>query len=112
MVHLGPRSQKILLGASAVVVGTLLVLGGAHQGSLLSASLKRLVESDEFSGGRTQTVLADVGLTSGWATFGQALPQGAARDALQIGDLETQTDVKTRWPDGSIRFAPEADYFG
>jgi hypothetical protein len=28
-----------------------------------------------------------------------------APDALQIGSLPTQTDVKTRWPDGSVRFA-------
>src|SRR5262245_57080276 len=49
--------------------------------------------------------LANVGLTAGWATFGQALPPGAAYDGLQIGTLQTQTDVKTRWPDGSIRFA-------
>ena len=53
----------------------------------------------------TSETLATVGLTSGWATFGQALPQGAAFDALQIGSLPTQTDIKTRWPDGSIRFA-------
>ncbi len=53
----------------------------------------------------TSDVLATVGLTTGWATFGQALPQGAAFEALQIGDLPTQTDVKTRWDDSSIRFA-------
>jgi PKD repeat protein len=49
--------------------------------------------------------LANVGLSTGWATFGQALPQGVAQGALQIGDLVTQTDVKTTWPDGSIRYA-------
>ncbi|MBI3464663.1 MAG: hypothetical protein HY000_16650 [Planctomycetes bacterium] len=49
--------------------------------------------------------LASVGLGPGWATFGEALPQGAARDGLQIGNLTTQTDVKARWTDGSIRFA-------
>ncbi|HKB12342.1 MAG TPA: hypothetical protein VKD69_16885 [Vicinamibacterales bacterium] len=43
--------------------------------------------------------------TKGWATFGVALPQGAAKSALQVGSLPTQTDVKVRWPDGSIRFA-------
>src|SRR4029078_1706516 len=41
----------------------------------------------------------------GWARFGQALPQGAAAGALKVGTLATQTDVKTTWPDGSIRFA-------
>lgn len=49
--------------------------------------------------------IATVNLTRGWATFGQALPQGIARDGLRVGTLVTQTDVKNRWPDGSIRFA-------
>lgn len=44
-------------------------------------------------------------LTPGWATFGQAVPQGQAVVGLQVGSLPTQTDVKNRWPDGSIRFA-------
>ncbi|NUR55026.1 MAG: hypothetical protein HOQ29_11305, partial [Acidobacteria bacterium] len=52
-----------------------------------------------------QTSLATLNLTQGWATFGQALPQGAASGGLQVGTLTTQTDVKNRWPDGSIRFA-------
>ena len=55
--------------------------------------------------GADAATLATVGLTPGWATFGQMLPQGAAVEALQIGSLQTQTDVKTRWSDGSIRFA-------
>src|SRR3954463_13581057 len=51
--------------------------------------------------------IANIGLTPGWITFGQAVPQGLARAGLglKIGALETQTDVKTTWPDGSIRFA-------
>ncbi len=51
--------------------------------------------------------VATVQLTEGWATFGQAVPQGMAPvgSGLQIGGLPTQTDVKNRWPDGSIRFA-------
>ena len=52
-----------------------------------------------------QTAIATVGLTQGWATFGQAVPQGAAPAALKVGTLATQTDVKSRWPDGSIKFA-------
>jgi hypothetical protein len=52
-----------------------------------------------------QEPVASVGLSAGWATFGQALPQGAAADGVQVGTLTTQTDVKNRWPDGSIRFA-------
>src|SRR4051812_764433 len=49
--------------------------------------------------------IGTVGLTAGWATFGEAVPQGAAVGGLQVGTLPTQTDIKTRWPDGSIRFA-------
>ena len=49
--------------------------------------------------------IAIVNLTAGWATFGEALPQGVATGGLQVGALPTQTDVKNRWPDGSIKFA-------
>src|SRR3954468_5159265 len=52
-----------------------------------------------------QTSIGTIGLTPGWAPFGQAVPQGAASTGLQVGSLLTQTDVKTRWPDASIRFA-------
>jgi hypothetical protein len=50
-------------------------------------------------------VLAHETLTAGWATFGQVLPEGAASGSLQLGNLTTQTDVKDRWADGSIKFA-------
>jgi hypothetical protein len=49
--------------------------------------------------------IATVGLTPGWVTFGQVVPKGFAVDGLKVGSLPTQTDVKTRWDDGSIRFA-------
>ena len=49
--------------------------------------------------------IATVALTPGWVTFGQVVPKGFARDGLRVGSLATQTDVKTRWDDGSIRFA-------
>jgi hypothetical protein len=50
------------------------------------------------------SAIGNVGLTAGWATFGQAVPQGAR---LQLAGRQPadQTDVKSRWPDGSIRFA-------
>ena len=51
-----------------------------------------------------QSPIASVTLTSGWATFGQAVPAGAAL-GLQIPGVATQTDVKSRWPDGTIKFA-------
>jgi hypothetical protein len=49
--------------------------------------------------------LGGCALTSGWATFGLALPAGVATSGVQIGTLSTQTDVKARWADGTIRFA-------
>ena len=57
------------------------------------------------SAARADDAVATYAFSKGWATFGLALPQGAARDAVQVGTLPTQTDVKVRWPDGSIRFA-------
>src|SRR3954464_6965188 len=51
------------------------------------------------------SAIATVHLTPGWATFGEAVPRGVAFDALQVGSFQTQTDVKTRWDDHSIRFA-------
>jgi len=49
--------------------------------------------------------LARYTATRGWATCGLALPQGQVKAGVQVGTLPTQTDVKVRWPDGSIRFA-------
>jgi hypothetical protein len=43
--------------------------------------------------------------SGGWATFGLALPPGAAGASVHVGNLPTQTDVKTTWSDGTIRFA-------
>jgi hypothetical protein len=54
---------------------------------------------------RAEAALATYRLTTGNATFGLALPQGAAMSGVTVGSLQTQTDIKTRWPDGSIRFA-------
>ncbi len=49
--------------------------------------------------------IATVELTAGWATFGQVIPRGLATHGVMVGDFTTQTDVKNRWPDGSIKFA-------
>jgi hypothetical protein len=47
-----------------------------------------------------------VQLTPGWATFGYAFPRGAVRSAgVRVGFMPTQTDVKNRWDDGSLKFA-------
>src|SRR5712691_4451909 len=53
---------------------------------------------------RADDALATYSCTRGWATFGIALPPNAAANGVQVGRLPTQTDVKVRWPDGSIRF--------
>jgi hypothetical protein len=57
------------------------------------------------SGSARPGLVATIKAGPGWATFGQVLPRGAAGKALRLGDLPTQTDVKTRWEDGSARFA-------
>ena len=46
-------------------------------------------------------------LERGWATFGVAVPRGVvpAGSALRVGALRTQTDIKTTWDDGSVRYA-------
>jgi hypothetical protein len=61
--------------------------------------------------------LATHHLTAGTATFGLALSEGQAISGVQVGALNTQTDIKTTWNDGSIRFCVvscvvpvEADY--
>lgn len=53
------------------------------------------------------TLDATHNFTAGWATFGQVIPRGAvpAGQAVKVGALATQCDVKTTWPDGSARFA-------
>src|SRR4051812_26796375 len=58
-----------------------------------------------FAPAAAAQTLATIHLTPGWATSGQALPQGAAPSGVRVGTFPTQTDVKNRWPDGSIRFA-------
>ena len=68
-------------------------------------ALERLEARDLLHG-----TLASIGLTPGWATFGQALPCGQAWDYLQLGELPTQTDVKNRCADGSIKFAVVTAY--
>lgn len=52
-----------------------------------------------------RAALARVALGPGWATVGQALSRGAARDGVGFAGLPTQCDIKTTWDDGSIRFA-------
>lgn len=49
--------------------------------------------------------LARIHATPGWTTFGMAVPRGEVFRSLQVGSYKTQTDVKCRWDDSSIRFA-------
>lgn len=57
------------------------------------------------SGG--STLATHAATDAGWATFGQAIPQGAvpSGQGLKLGSLDTQSDIKTTWDDGSARFA-------
>jgi hypothetical protein len=52
-------------------------------------------------------IVATPRLGRGWATFGLVVPEGLAPAGaeLRVGTLPTQTDVKTAWSNGSIRFA-------
>src|SRR5262249_57723099 len=56
--------------------------------------------------GGDQTHGATVTLTPGWATFGQALPQGVATGGSRVGTLPPQTDGQTTWPDGPLPLTP------
>src|SRR5918992_2867017 len=60
--------------------------------------------ADAFAAGGTLGVYR---LDPGWATFGIAVPRGVVPggSALRVGALRTQTDIKTTWDDGSVRFA-------
>ncbi len=58
------------------------------------------VSSEAFS-----REIARVTLSPGWATFATVVPRGLATNALQVGSLQTQTDVKNRWADNTIKFA-------
>ncbi len=43
--------------------------------------------------------------TTGWSTFGLPLKPGLATDGVQVGNFPTQTDVKVRHGDGTIKHA-------
>src|SRR4029078_8905091 len=88
---------------SAITI-VLLASSGAGTHKATAAAHSR-VDGRSTSPGAAQATLARVGLSSGWATFGEALPPGQAFDGLQVGALETQNDGKKRWADGSIKFA-------
>ncbi len=42
---------------------------------------------------------------AGWCVFLQAFPKGFSSTSVKLGTVATQVDVRTRWPDGSIRQA-------
>jgi hypothetical protein len=73
-------------------------------GHALTAVLLAFVGS-AIAGTAEGADLATYRLGAGAATFGIVLPQGTTTSGVQIGTLTTQTDVKNRWPDGSIKFA-------
>ncbi len=74
--------------------------------------MKSVKLSLELLESRDLLSIGTVHLTPGWATFGQAVPEGLAPQSLRLLDpqqnpIPTQTDVKVRWgdPAQSIRFA-------
>ncbi len=73
---------------------------------------KKLLTPTELSTSSVESLgpLALHQFTKGWATFGQVFPPGVVKKAVQIGSLPTQTDVKTTWADGSVRFAVVSAY--
>ena len=77
-------------------------LAGGRRIGLIGAGLAALLLAPLTASAQT---LANYQIGTGWATFGLALPKGAATTGVQVGQLPTQTDIKTRWTDGSIRFA-------
>lgn len=54
---------------------------------------------------RSGAPLGRVVLAPGPATFGLALPSGAAMESVRVGALPTQVDPLLRWADGSLRHA-------
>jgi hypothetical protein len=58
-----------------------------------------------YGTGVSNVSVARYGVGAGRATFGLALPQGAAMGGVKLGAFPTQTDIKKTWSDGSIRFA-------
>ncbi|MDR3339648.1 MAG: hypothetical protein LBT25_06090 [Candidatus Symbiothrix sp.] len=77
--------------------------------AIVSSNAGALAQSNETRHAtslRNAGALAQYTFTStGWATFGIVLPEGQATDGLAAGTFPTQTDVKNRWADGSIRYA-------
>src|SRR5438093_712993 len=72
---------------------------------LIAATIGLLLVTSVGVGRADAANLADYQFSPGWATFGLALPRGAATGGVSVGQLATQTDIKNSWPDGSIRFA-------
>jgi len=97
------RTATVALAALVAACGR----GEEHRGQSLRAEASGRSRAQATVPCRTESkgTLATYKFESaGWATFGLALPAGAAC-GVKVGELATQTDVKRRWPDGSVRFA-------
>lgn len=72
-----------------------------------NGSVNLIFQKDTGSDPDPGTLEAIHHFTPGWATFGQPIPEGAvpAGQAVQVGSLDTQFDIKNRYPDGSVKFA-------
>ncbi len=78
-----------------------------HAGAAVAADLLVAVLSAGATLSALGTTVGTYRLERGWATFGIAVPRGVVPGgaALRVGALRTQTDIKTTWDDGSVRFA-------
>jgi hypothetical protein len=91
--------RRLTLFARGVFMARIVVVRGICLFAVLAASV------GASPARAAERPLATYRFTAGKATFGFPLPKGAAWGGLTIGTLVTQTDTKTVWEDGSIRFA-------
>jgi len=99
--------MRFVTHPSVLAIGLLCIHAAAGQQSNNQAAASRLglrttQSADAGQIGPAAGALAIWKAAPGWLTRGLVLPLGAAKGALQIGDLPTQNDVLMRWPDGSI----------
>lgn len=69
--------------------------------------LAQVLRNNKYRHSKAPQVLFSPTMTAGWATFGAPLAPGdlPSGRSLNVSGLDTQTDVKTTWPDGSAKFA-------
>jgi hypothetical protein len=82
---------------AAIIAAVLLVIVPADQQKLFR--FRKLVTATG------STVATETVTSIGRWTGGMVFPQGAVTSAVQVGSFTTQTKVRNRWPDSSVKFA-------